>query len=162
MRFTPLFAIALFGCQQASNPAPAEQDGRSPEPVASAAAPQARSPSQLPTSQAVSVAENLVGEYRIAGVNGTDINLPYGITARISDVEIIVEADCLKLSWSYFFEGTNLVTEQLFPRDSCGRKLLPEEEAIVAAFNGATAVGRTSANGIEFAGENSWVLLFSQ
>ena len=161
MRFTPLLAIALIGCQQASDSVPTEQESPSPRPAASAA-PDAPAPSPSPTSEAITDAENLVGDYRVAGVDGRDIDLPYGITARISEVAIIVEADCMKLSWSYFFEGASLVTEQLFPRDNCGRKLVPEEEAIVAAFNGATAVGRTPANGIEFAGENGWVVLFSQ
>jgi hypothetical protein len=155
-----LIAVALGGCQP-SGPAPAEREPRASEAAASPSATPQPTPSQ-PASVAITEVEELVGEYRVAGVDGRDINLPYGITARISDVAILVEADCVKLSWSYFFEGTSLVTEQLFPRDSCGRKLLPEEEAIVTAFNGATAVGRTPANGIEFAGENSWVVLFSQ
>jgi hypothetical protein len=52
--------------------------------------------------------------------------------------------------------------DQLFPRASCGRMLLPEEEAIVTAMNGAVAVERTPANGIEIRGENGSVLLFGQ
>lgn len=161
MRLTPLLAIALLGCQQAANPVPSEQDSPSPGPAASTA-PEARPPAPSPTSEAITEAENLVGEYRIAAIDGGDINLPHGVTAKITSDGIHVASDCVNLSWNYIFEGTSLVTEQLFPRDSCGRELLPEEEAIVTAFNSANDVGRTPANGIEFSGSGHSVLLFSQ
>ena len=50
----------------------------------------------------------------------------------------------------------------MLPRESCGRELLPEEEAIVTAFNSADDIGRTPAGGIEFVGDGHSVLLFSQ
>lgn len=158
---TPLIAVVLCGCE-ASAPEPKYEAPRSS--TSDTVAPPTASPSapSRPSSVPITEVENLIGEYRIAGVDERDIDLPHGITARISDVAIIVEADCLVLSWSYFFEGTSLVTEQLFARDSCGRKLLPEEQAIVTAFNSANDVGRTPANGIEFSGGGHSVLLFSQ
>jgi hypothetical protein len=162
-RFIPLAALLLAGCSEAERaepPTPVEEPASGP---ATAVETPAAAPGAAPAaSTAVTEVEQLVGEYRIAGVGGRDIDLAHGITARIDDTGIIVESDCVKLSWVWFFEGTRLVTEQLFPRESCGRKLLPEEEAIVAAFNGATQVGRTPANGIEFSGENGAVLLFGQ
>jgi hypothetical protein len=45
---------------------------------------------------------------------------------------------------------------------SCRRALLPEEDAIAAAFDNAGMVRRTPANGIEFTGGGHSVLLFSQ
>jgi len=104
----------------------------------------------------------LTGEYRVAGAGGQEIDLPHAITARIDDTGVLFDSDCVQLSWVWFFEGSRLVTEQLFPRASCGRQLLPEEEAIVAAMNGATSVGRTPANGIEISGRSGSVLLFAQ
>lgn len=103
-----------------------------------------------------------MGEYRIAGVDGAELDLPYGLTARLNEVGIMIEADCLVLSWVYFFEGTSLVTEQLSARASCGRRLLPAEEAVVTALNSANTVSRTAANGLEFSGGGHSVLLFSQ
>jgi hypothetical protein len=162
-RLIALAALLLAGCseaEQAAAPAPVEGPAARPAaPVETAvAAPTETPPANVPVNETA----ELVGEYRLAGVDGRDIDLAHGVTARIDDTGIIVESGCVVMSWVWFFEDGRLVTEQLFPRESCGRKLLPEEEAIAAAFNGATHVGRTPANGIEFAGENGAVLLFGQ
>jgi hypothetical protein len=110
---------------------------------------------------AITDAALLVGEYRVAGVGGQDIDLPYGITASISDAGIHVVSDCVNLSWSWSLEGARLVTERVAV-EGCARGLVPEEEAVAAAFDGSTGVARTPSNGIEFTGENGSVLLFSQ
>ncbi len=121
----------------------------------------APAPSLVEPNGAIADLDALGGEYRVAGAGGREIDLPHAITARIDDTGIIVDSGCVQLSWVLFFDGPRLVTEQLFPRASCGRALLPEEEAIVAAMNGASAITRTPANGIEIGGEDG-VLLFSQ
>jgi hypothetical protein len=155
-------ALLLAGCSerdQAAPPSPLEEPA-SP-PAATAQTPVAAT--ERPAGNvAVTKAGELVGEYRVAGVNGREIDLPYGLAASLNEVGIMIEADCLVLSWVYFFEGSRLVTEQLFPRASCGRRLLPEEEAIVTALNGANKVSRTATNGLEFSGGGHSVLLFSQ
>ena len=161
-RLIPFAALLLVGCsegERAEPPAPVEEPV---SPPAVTEPPVAAPTGALPANAPVTDLDALVGEYRVAGVDGKDIDLPHGITARIDDTGVIVESGCVKLSWVWFFEDGRLVTEQLFARDSCGRKLLPEEEAIVAAFNGAAHVARTPANGIEFSGENGAVLLFGQ
>jgi len=155
-------ACALTACGDAPRE-PAERATPAPAPASEASA----APVESPTPRAapnVAIADlaALAGEYRVAGAGGAGIDLPHGISARIDDTGLIVDSDCVQLSWVWFYEGDRLVTEQLFPRESCGRALLPEEEAIVAAMNGATTVGRTPANGIEIGGENGSVLLFSQ
>ena len=160
-RLIALAALLLAGCnetKQAEPPTLVEGPTTSPAAEAPTVAPSEAAAANV----AITEVESLAGEYRIAGVDGRDIDLPHGITARIDDTGIIVESGCVMMSWVWFFEDGRLVTEQLFPRESCGRKLLPEEEAIAAAFNGATHVARTPANGIEFAGENGAVLLFGQ
>ena len=157
MRFlllAPLAAAVLAGCQRsAPEPTPADQ----PAPAA------ASSPATPARSLEGSVASSreLIGEYRIAGVGGRDIDLPHGITARISDTAIHVTSDCVNLAWSWSFEAGRLTTERV-PIEGCGRGLLPEEEAIAAVLDGAQAVARTSANGIEIVGYKGSVLLFSQ
>jgi hypothetical protein len=150
-------AAALAACESEPGPVPAE----SPRPASSAATEAPAPPSPTPLPAAITDAAALVGEYRVAGVGGQDINLPHGITASISDGGIHVVSDCVNLSWSWSFEGARLVTERV-PVEGCGRGLLPEEDAIAAAFDEATAVVRTPSNGIEFTGENGSVLLFSQ
>lgn len=103
----------------------------------------------------------LAGEYRVAGVDGDDIDLPHAITASIDERTIRVSADCLNFAWAYRFEEGVLVTETT-PTASCRRGLLPPEEAVRAAFDSAALVRRTPANGIELSGEGRTVLLFSQ
>jgi hypothetical protein len=160
-----LLAGALTACD--GPPAERAEQAASPRPPASVAAtagsdPPAAKPQPSPPNAATTDLAGLAGEYRVAGAGGREINLPHAITARIDENGILVDSNCVQLSWAWFFEGSRLVTEQLFSRASCGRALLQEEQAIVAAMNGATTIGRTPANGIEIAGENGPVLLFGQ
>ncbi|MGB5777681.1 MAG: hypothetical protein WBH10_01250 [Allopontixanthobacter sediminis] len=103
----------------------------------------------------------LTGEYRLAGVDGRDINLSHGISASISEHEIEVLSQCIRFKWTYALADGVLATERT-PSMSCRRALLPEEEAISRAFDDAVQVRRTPANGIEFSGEGHTVTLFSQ
>lgn len=167
-RLLAVVALALGACQQPAPP-PSEEprDTSLPAPAPTAAPasapPAAASPeTERPARETITDLAALAGEYRVAGAGGRGIDLPHAITARIDDTGMIVTSDCLILSWVWFFEGDRLVTEQLTPRASCGRALLPAEQAIAAAVNGATGLTRTPANGIEIAGENGAVLLFSQ
>ena len=73
--------------------------------------------------------------------------MPHGISATIDDTTIRVSADCVKFAWSYRFEGVRLVTETA-PVVTCERGLLPEEEAVQAAFEAAEAVRRLPSNGM--------------
>lgn len=159
-------AAALAGLTACGGPPaePAEQatPSRAAEPAAAPAP--SPTPASAPARPNVAITDlaAIAGEYRVAGAGGREIDLPHAITARIDETGLLVDSGCVQLSWVWFFEGPRLVTEQLFPRASCGRALLPEEEAIVAAMNGATGVARTPANGIEIGGENGAVLLFGQ
>lgn len=114
-----------------------------------------------PAPNLIGSAAGLVGEYRVAGVDGGDIDLPHGITATITADRIDVTSDCIRLAWNYRFENGALSTEAV-PMPSCRRALLPEEAAVAEAFEQAGMVRRTPANGIEFAGGERSVLLFNQ
>jgi len=143
---TPLavtLAFALAACQ----PAPtAESAGAEAGAVAAGAI--------------VSAAE-LEGEYRLAGLNGEDPNLPEGVAVAITASEISLPGNCLNLRWSYRFEGERLVTERI-EGPSCRRAVLPHEQAITDIFTGAEKVSRTPANGILFEGAGGSLTLFSQ
>lgn len=104
---------------------------------------------------------NLVGEYRLVGVDGQDIDLPHGISASIMADMIVVESDCVRLAWSYRFEGAGLITAPI-PTRTCRRGLLPAEQAISAAFDSAREVRRTDGNGVQFIGGRHSVTLFGQ
>ncbi|WP_202389530.1 hypothetical protein [Croceibacterium soli] len=101
------------------------------------------------------------GEYRIAGVDGGDIDLPHGITASIGADRIEVVSQCVEMAWSYRLEGRALQTTRL-PVVTCDRGRYPQEEAIEAAFTAAREVERTESNGLRFSGGGRSVILFSQ
>lgn len=124
-------------------------------------APRGAPDSAEPTSSIVASPEALAGEYRVAGIDGADVNLPHGITASITDDRIDVHSDCIRFAWTYRFEEQLLVTEEA-PVASCRRALLPEEQALQAAVEAADVVRRTPANGIEFSGGGRSLLLFGQ
>jgi hypothetical protein len=113
------------------------------------------------SSSIIASPETLAGEYRVAGIDGADVNLPHGISASITNERIDIQSDCIRFAWTYRFEGQSLVTEQA-PVASCRRALLPEERALAEAMEAADAVRRTPANGIEFSGGGRSVTLFGQ
>ena len=125
------------------------------------AAPTATSVGAAPAPDLIASAESLAGEYRVAAVDGADINLPHGISASIAADRINVTSDCIRFAWSYRFESGVVTTERV-PRPSCRRALLPEEEAIAAAFDNAGMVRRTPANAVEFSGGGRSVTMFGQ
>jgi hypothetical protein len=151
-------ALALAGCQPSAETPPTSSGADTPGARPAAPLPAAAGEGE---AGAIVSAGALVGEYRIAGVDGRDIDLPHGISASIDPTTIRVSADCLSFAWRYRFEGARLVTEST-PVRSCRRGLMPEEEAIRAAFDAAQAVRRLPSNGIELTGGGRSVLLFSQ
>lgn len=153
-RAVTLLLFALAACQPANDPENAATPPAGPAPTATA-------PDAAPAPDIVASPESLAGEYRVAGVDGADIDLPHGISAVIGPDRIDLTSDCIRLAWSYRFEEGVLATERV-PVPSCRRALLPQEEAIAAAFDAAGVVRRTPANGMEFSGGEHSVTLFSQ
>ena len=147
--------LLLAACQPAGEPdASAPDTGGVPEASVSSEAP-------AEPSDRISSTDRLVGEYRIAGVDGEGIDLPYGITASITAARIVVSADCVRMEWTYRFEGAVLVTERT-PTAGCKRGLNEVEQAIGEAFDAATQVALDTSNGYEFAGGGHTVTLFTQ
>ena len=103
----------------------------------------------------------LAGEYRVAGVDGGDIDQPYAITASITATRIHVTADCLNFAWAYTIEGDHIATSRAAV-EGCGRGPTLAEDAVVAALDSAVGVARTPANAIELRGGGRSVTLFLQ
>ena len=133
-----LAALALAGCQAAED-----------------------EPAPPPETPAISSAAELAGEYRVAGVDGSDIDLPHAVTASIDESRIHLVSDCVNLAWTYRFAGELLATEQA-PVESCARGYDATEQALLAAFDVADTVRRTPENGVQFSGGGHSVTLFSQ
>ena len=72
-----LLALAVAACGQADD---AETAGTAPVTPAATATPV----STAPAPDLIASAESLTGEYRVAGVDGADINLPHGVSASIA------------------------------------------------------------------------------
>ena len=147
----PIAFLALAACQPA-----AERDAREPA-VSSTPA----EPTPAPSGNVVSP-QQLAGEYRIAGVGGQAIDLPYGITASITADRIHLTADCVNVEWGYTMDADGSLSTLRVPTEGCARGLNPAEEALVEAFDGAERVSRNAANGYEFSGRGPTATLFTQ
>lgn len=119
------------------------------------------STSNLDSTSIIASPEAFAGEYRVAGVDGMDLNLPHGVTAVIDESRIEVASDCIRFAWTYRFEAQMLVTEQA-PVASCRRAVLPLEQALSDAVEAADIVRRTPANGVELTGGGRSLTLFNQ
>jgi hypothetical protein len=120
----------------------------------------ADAPAPVETPPAASLTE-FAGEYRVAGIDGGEIDLPHAITASIDGERIHLVSDCVNLAWSYRFEAGLLATERV-PVESCARGLEPVEQELLAALDVADSVRRTPANAVEIGGGGHAVTLFSQ
>lgn len=106
-------------------------------------------------------AGELPGEYRVAGVDGGEVDLPHAITVSIGPDTIRYVSQCVTGAWTYRAEGERLVTKPIVEA-VCDRGRYPEEEALDAVFASPESIRRTPANGIEIAGGGHRVTLFSQ
>lgn len=147
--------LALAACQPAAEP-----DDREPI-VAPAATDASPSPSPSDTGEAIASPEQLTGEYRVAGVGGDEIDLPYGITASITPETIRITADCVNVEWGYILVDGRMQTARV-PVEGCARGLTDVEAALVEAFDGAERVTRNASNGYEFSGRGPTATLFTQ
>lgn len=167
MRIRDAFALSLLAlgaCAPATEEPVGESTAAQRSPSATTAATATPSPSEpLPQTPPVNAlaAGELPGEYRIAGVDGGDINLPHAITASIRQGRIRVVAGCVNALWEYTYAAGRLATKRE-PVVTCQRGLYPEEEAVFAAIDAAERATRTPANGIELSGGGHSVTLFSQ
>lgn len=109
----------------------------------------------------ITLVAEIAGEYRVAGVDGAEINLPHAVTASIDGERIHLTSDCVNLAWSYHLAGGTLATQRV-PVEGCGRGLDPIEHELIAALDVADAVRRTPANALELSGSGHAVTLFSQ
>ncbi|WP_067784782.1 hypothetical protein [Paraurantiacibacter namhicola] len=156
IRLAPALAIPaaalLSACQEQTPPA-------EPMPVTSEADP---APGQPAIATGV-ITDPLVleGEYRVAGIDGAEVDLPHAMTVTITPGTIRYISQCVTGAWRYRFEGQAIVLEQVVEA-TCDRGRYPEEEGIESALAAVTHVRRTASNAVEFSGRGRTVTLFSQ
>lgn len=151
MRLVPIAALALALAPAACGGPASTGDGARPRP---------RPPADIAPAPAAAPIP-LAGEYRIAGVDDREIDLPHAITASITAARIHVTADCLTFGWAYTRDGDAIATERVAV-ESCARGLAPAEEAVVAAIDAARRIAPSPANGADLAGGGRRLTLFSQ
>lgn len=146
-------SLALLACNEAEAPSPdaASETGAPAEPVAAPA----------DAGKTISSPAELAGEYRVAGVGGEAIDLPYAITASIDRDRILLSADCVNIEWAYILADGHLQAARV-PTEGCARGLTRVEGALVEAFDGAERITRNASNGYEFTGRGPTAVLYTQ
>ena len=114
----------------------------------------------------------LAGEWRVAGINGKEIEGSVGIALRADEREIWWEPRCAGFVRSYKIEGTRFTTGPFIgfkpyrpgdpPPIVCLIAPPPQMPAIFDALTSADSIRRTPNNGIEISGGGHSLLLFSQ
>ena len=99
LRFLALASAAamLIGCDARTD---ASADAPAPAGTAADSVGEPR-PGGPPVAAAPAPRVAISGEYRVAGVDDGDINLPHGITASIGEDRIDVSSQCVEMAWSY-------------------------------------------------------------
>ena len=112
--------------------------------------------------------ESLVGEYRVAGIDGQSLDVPFGIALSIGEGRVSFEPACAAFVWSYAYRDGALDIERRQeklnhpPPPVCAEPAAPELQQLATALDAVDRAGRTPANGIELSGNGRAVLLFSQ
>lgn len=152
-------ALAAAGC---SEPAAPPQGAESSSVALDPASPVPAEPEQRPGVPLAGLAD-LTGEWRVAGVDGLDINQPEGISASVSGGKMVVTAGCVRWQWSVTLEaGAFAATPATQVTPVCARGLTPAEAAMAEAIGSATSARRLPSKGVELSGNGRSVLLFSQ
>lgn len=101
------------------------------------------------------------GEYRLAGADGSEVNLGHAITVSIGEDTIAMVSQCVTPQWRYDY-ADGVLTTRIIPTPICERGRYPEEEAVMAVFDAPETALRTPDNGWYIAGGDHSVTLFSQ
>ena len=177
MRWTVLIVpLALAACGPAPDNRP-EPDGTAAAPTSSetsVAAPAPADPSTtLPEgSQPITALEDLIGDYRVAGIDGTEVQGNIGIALSVDGSMLSYEPTCAGFVWNIAAEGGRFTfarapgygpTRQ--PDGSvmvCAVGVSPEQRRLGEAIDAVSTAWRTPSNGILLTGDRRVVLLFSQ
>jgi hypothetical protein len=125
--------------------------------------------------QAVSALASLAGEYRVAGIDGTEVGGGIGLALSVTDTLIWFDPRCAGFSWTYTYSGGRLTTDRPQKPRSPGAPLVagpgaatcriavhPEQQRLATALDAVTSARRTPSNGIELTGGGHSVTLYSQ
>ena len=123
--------------------------------------------SQTDAAQDDASAQMLVGEWRVAGINGEEFNEPYGIALSATDSEIWWNPRCARQSAHYTIQGNRFrwsppPERPQEPLHVCAIAIPPRLPEVMQTIRGAYMIERTPANGIRLSGNGRSLTLFSQ
>ncbi len=129
-------------------------------------------PEPEPQGTAIASVGDLVGEYRVAGIDDAEISGNKGIALSIDGPLMSFGPTCAGFEWTIGFDGETLRTSRHSgaagsslgepSRPVCAVAVTPAERALAQALDAATRAERTPANGIRLSGGGHSVTLFSQ
>jgi hypothetical protein len=103
----------------------------------------------------------VIGEWRVAGIDGAEIDAPIGIALSIDASTIAYDPRCAGFVWDYRYAAGSLSLKRR-QGPICEIGYEPVLDRLAAALDAARTVRRTPSNGVELSGGGHSVLLFSQ
>ncbi len=157
-----LYALALTGCGENAVAPPAAQVSDTPVPQQATPA----------GSVALTRIGDLVGEYRVAGIDGAEIPGDQGIALSIDGNQLSFEPTCAGFVWRIELPADELrfvrvpqyppAVAGAPPPPVCAVAVSPQLRQLGKAIDASTRAWRTPANGIMIEGGGRSALLFSQ
>ena len=158
-----LAALIVSGCERQASAPPAATT-RTSEPAPALAAPTlvATGTSEPAPAPPANAPLSLVGEWRVAGVDGAPIDAPIGIALSIDANSLGFDPRCAGFTWDYDYAAGQLTTKQRSPAAVCEIGYDPVLDRLATALSAVQSAKRTPANAIELTGGGHSVTLFSQ
>ena len=126
----------------------------------------------VPDGQTITSVGDLIGEYRVAGIDDGGVPQGQAIALSIDGPVLSFEPTCAGFVWEIGFEGESLSTQrQANPQDRpagsppppvCAVAVSPGQIALAQSIDAATRAERTPANAVRLSGGGRSVTLFSQ
>lgn len=124
----------------------------------------------LPGHAVITGKSELIGEYRVASINGRPLNGEIGIALSIDGAMASFEPTCAGFVWDIGFTGDRLRTVRHNPGQGtdglpppvCAIAITASQAELALSLDAVSRAERTPSNGILLSGEASSVLLFSQ
>jgi hypothetical protein len=115
-------------------------------------------------ASSASCAVDMAGEWRVAELDGQELNKPHAIALSADHEQIWWEPECALQYRDYTIHGSRFRAK---PEDQSRREVcdigLPEElPRVWSALDAADTIDRTGANGVRISGEGRSITLYSQ
>lgn len=130
-----------------------------------AVAPAKPAANEVTVTQQITPIGSLVGEYRVAGINGAPIETSFGLALSATESRMTFGDFCGGYAWDYRLEGTRIETARVASPDEACLAMVSTHRSIfdfVEAIDAVTQASRTPSNGIELSGAGRSVTLYSQ